>query len=168
MKPDSQTSESKSSQEIKTGGAGYVVWRGALLAELALARAPELSVHKPKQDCGYDFLVATPSGTCFFVLVKAFSSKKLSIRDVQEIVDLRWRIDTKHIRRARASHTPVLVFLIDADTDHGRYLRLDTTPIRRESSQSQMIRFALKNTIDKEGVETLIAELQRSNNAVRH
>lgn len=160
--------ENKQSREITTGGANYVGWRGELLAELALARVPELSVHRPKEDCEHDFLVATPSGVCFFVLVKAFSSKKLNIRDIDQIADLRWRINTDHILHAKNCHTPVFIFLIDADTDHGRYLRLDTTDVRNKSSQAQTIRFPLHNTIDKDGIENLVAALQKCEKPVSH
>ena len=160
--------ENNQSQEITTGGANYIGWRGELLAELALARVPELSIHKPKEDCGYNFLVATPSGICFFVLVEAFSSKKLNIRDLDQIADLRWRISTDPIHQAKDSNTPVFVFLIDADTDHGRYHRLDTTDVRDESSQAQTIRFPLDNSIDKDGIERLVAALQTREKAVSH
>ena len=160
--------ENQQSQEIKSGGANYVGWRGELLAELALARLPELSVHKPKEDCGYDFLVATPSGVCFFVLVKAFSSKALNARQIEEINELRWRIDTQQILRAGAGHTPVFIFLIDADTDHGRYLRLGTLHARNGSSDSQTIRFPRENTIDRKGLENLVAGLEKSEKAVSH
>jgi len=160
--------ENKHSHEITTGGPHYVGWRGELLAELALARVPELSVHKPKEDCGYDFLIATPSGVCFFVLAKSFSSKKLNIRDIDQIAELRWRINTDHIVHAKEGHTPVFVFLIDADTDHGRYLRLDTIDVHNKSSQVQTIRFPLDNTIDKDGIEKLVATLQTCEKAVSH
>lgn len=158
-------SENKQSREIKTGGANYVGWRGELLAELALARVPKLSVHKPKDSCGYDFLVAAPSGVCFFVEVKSFSSKKLDIHNVDQIAELRWRIDTHHIRRAQESHTPVFVFLIDADTDHGRYLRLDNLDPCDESVQSQTIRFPVENTIARNGLERLVAALEEAEKA---
>ena len=160
--------ENQQSQEIKTGGATYVGWRGELLAELALARVPELSVHKPKEECGYDFLVASPSGVCFFVLVKALSSRNLRIRQIEEIDELRWRIDTQQIRRAQEGHTPVFIFLIDADTDHGRYLRLDTVHVRSESSDSEPIRFPRENTIDQKGIERLVRGLEKSEQTVSH
>lgn len=160
--------ENQQSQGIKTGGASYVGWRGELLAELALARLPELSVHKPKEDCGYDFLVATPSGVCFFVLLRAFSSKRSNMRQIEEIDELRWTLETQQILRAQESHTPVFIFLIDADTDHGRYLRLDTLQVRKESSDRQTIRFPRKNTIDKKGIERLVAGLERSEKVVSH
>ncbi|MEX1230462.1 MAG: DUF4365 domain-containing protein [Planctomycetaceae bacterium] len=154
------------SLEVKNGTANYTGWRGELLAELALARVPELSVHKPKEDLGYDFLVATPSGVCFFVLVKAFSSKKLNIENIAEIAELRWRIEIDQIARTKESHTPVFVFLIDADTDHGRFSRLDTIEPAARRSPSHSIHFPIGNTLDKAGIERLIAALEQDAKAM--
>jgi hypothetical protein len=154
--------DSQQSQVIKTGRSGYIGWRGGLLAELALARFPELSIHKPKETCGYDILVVTSSGACFFVAVKAFSSKRLKVRRLEEINELRWTLKTHEVLRAHESPTPVFVFLIDADTDHGRYLRLDTVAIKKDPPDLLTIRFPRENRIDKKGIAKLLANLERS------
>jgi hypothetical protein len=160
--------ENNQSREIRTGGPSYVGWRGELLAELALTRVPELSVHKPKEACGYDFLVATSSGVCFFVLVRAFSSKNQNIRAIDQLADWRWRVRTDFIVHAQESPSPVFMFLIDADTEHGRYLRLDTLEVRNKSAQAQTIRFPRDNTIDKRGIQALVAALEKCEKVESH
>src|SRR5262245_4094630 len=115
-------SDNRTAVEVKTTGPSYLNWRGPLLAELALARVPGLSVYKrPDQapsELPYHFLVTTADGFCFFVEVKAFSSFRLHVTDVEAIGELRWSLDADLVRRARASHSPVVLFLFDADTDH--------------------------------------------------
>lgn len=154
--------DKRHSAEVKTGGPEYVGWRSELLAELALARLPELSVYRPKQDSSYDFLVAAPSGVCFFVEVKGFSSREQGLRDIADVAELQAQTDSEDAVRARQSPTPVVLFLIDADTDHGRFLRLDTLPAFDQSSTRRILHFPREQTLDKAGIERLVAELERT------
>ena len=157
-------SDKRTFVEVKSTGPSYPAWRGELLAELALARNPGLIVHKRPErspsDPPYDFLVATEQGLCFFVEVRAFSSFHLQLTDVEAIPELRWSLDGELVRRARASHSPVLLFLFDADTDHGRYLRVDTLPAPGVEVRQVTVRLPAQQTINKENLERLIAELQ--------
>jgi hypothetical protein len=114
-------------------------------------RSPELPFH---------FLATTEQGFCFFVEVKAFSSMRLALGDVETVRELRWSVDADLVRRARASHGPVLLFLFDADTDHGRYLRLDTLPAPDPEGQRLTLRLPIEQTLSKETLEQLIVALQ--------
>jgi hypothetical protein len=158
-------SDKRTSVEVKTTGPPYLAWRGELLAELALARLPGLVVHKRPERSSSDlpchFLAATDHGLCFFVVVKGFSSSRIDLRDVDAVRELRWSIDADPIRRARASENPFILFLFDADTDHGRYLRLDTLPDPPAEGRQVAVRFPIEHTIIRETIEELIADLQR-------
>lgn len=136
----------------------YLGWRGTLLAKLALARVPGLVVNEGASDHDYDFLVATPKGACFFVAVKAFSSMRLEAEDVDTTAEWRWRIDAALIRRARESRSPF--FLFDADTDHGRSLRLDTLPAPGPEARTVMVRIPRENALGRKHLEEIVAELE--------
>jgi hypothetical protein len=153
--------EKKTFVEVETNGRSYLGWRGELLAELALARVPGLVVHKLAgnglAERGFDFVVAAEPGLCFFVVVKAFSSAKLGLDHVENVAELRWDVDADLIRRARESHDPVFLFLFDADTDHGRYLRLDTLPTSEVRQQSVVL--PIEQTLNRESLQRLVNEL---------
>jgi len=151
------------SKEVKTTGPQYLAWRGELLAEHALSRLESVTVYRGSADQPFDFLAATTDGFCFFVEARAFSSTNSHIHRVETIAELRWRVPSALIRRANASHSPVLLFLFDADTDHGRYLRIDTLPDSGQSSALQTIRFPIQNVINKQTLEGLVRELQLEN-----
>lgn len=158
-------SDKRTSVEVKTTGPAYLSWRGALLAELALARVPGLIVHKRPErspsELPYGFLAATENGLCFFVDVKAFSSMHLGLEAVDRIGDLRLSLEADAIRRARESLSPVVLFLFDADGEHGRYLRLDTLPVPSSVTHRVTVRFPIEATLTTENLENLIAVLQR-------
>jgi hypothetical protein len=140
----------------------YVGWRGELLAEVALRRVAGLEIHKPHQNgsrLDYDFLVSTPDGFCFFVEVKAFSSMKYRIADVAGIEGLLWTVDGELIRNARKSQSPFVLFLFDADSEHGRFLRLDTLPDPPARS-SATLQLPIENTITPTNLRRLIASMQ--------
>lgn len=142
----------------------YVSWRGKLLAQLALARVPGLVVHeRPKHapaDFPYDFLVAAEHGACFFVAVNAFASFRMSKRgDIRDADELHWALDADLVRRAQTSRSPFILFLFDADTEHGRYLRLDTLPDPGRKAEFLQVRFPRENTITTENLIGLIADL---------
>ncbi|HEY2156125.1 MAG TPA: DUF4365 domain-containing protein, partial [Isosphaeraceae bacterium] len=125
--------------------------------ELALARVPGLVVNKQSADLGYDFLVATERGACFFIAVKAFSSMRIDAEDVDS-TEWRWRIAATLVRRARESRSPFFLFVFDADTDHGRFLRLDTLPAT--NSRLVTVRIPRENTLDRKNLEAIVAELE--------
>jgi hypothetical protein len=142
----------------------YVGWRGELLAELALARVPGLIVNKrpdrPDFDLAYHFLVVTDRGSCFFVGVKAFSSSKRGLSDVEESGEWRWHLDAALVRDARRNRSPFVLFLFDADREEGRYLRLDTLPAPARDVRRITVRLPIENTINRSNLETMIASLQ--------
>jgi hypothetical protein len=155
--------ENNHSIEVETTGPDYLGWRGELLARLALARVPGLTAVKVEGDePGWDFLAATPQGLCFFIEVEAFSSLQRHLNGVEAAEELRWHVDAEHVRRARASRSPVVLFLFDADTDHGRFLRLDTLAAPAAGAKTQTVRLPRANIITREGIEKLVAELQKA------
>ncbi len=153
---------SKSSVQTKAGGdsLAYVGYRGDLLAQLALSRLPQVDVFRPQVDGGWDYLVATPDGVCFAVVIQAYSSTRRHMDDVAALPDLRWRLDRQIVDRARASRTPVMLFLFDADTEHGRYLRLDTLAAATDS-RTVTVSLPLGDTIDANSLGELLADLRR-------
>jgi hypothetical protein len=152
----------RKSIRIEAAGPSYLGWRGELLAELALTKVPGLIVYKPDlADAGYDFCVTTRDGFCFFVIVKTFSSIKQDMRTVASVNELRWYLDTKLVQQAHDSYNPVVLFLFDADTDHGRYLRLDTVPLVNSRTRTP-VKLPRENVIDSQGLERLIKTLQET------
>jgi hypothetical protein len=148
--------------DSRNAGPPYTGWRGQLLAELALARLPGLVVSKAPRtsDQGYDFLVATRKGACFFIEVKAFSSTRLKGEKSTATAEWRWSIDADLIRRARESRSPFFLFLIDADTDLGRFFRLDSLPAPDAKARMVIALIPPENSIDKEGLTKLVSELE--------
>ncbi len=155
--------DQKTSVVVDTRGPSYLSWRGELLAELALARVPELVVTKlaanGRASIGFDYLAAAPGGLCFFVKVKAFSSLAAHLAKPARIAELRWSAPTKLIRQARRSHSPVFLFLFDADTDHGRYLRLDLLPEPAPDQRHVTVGLPVEQTISLENLILLLAEI---------
>ena len=153
---------------IGSNQPSYVAWRGELLAELALARIPGLVVHKRPDrapaDLAYDFLVVTDRGACFFVAVNAFASFRMTAHrgDIREAPELHWMVDADLVRRVRASESPFVLFLFDADTEHGRYLRLDMLPDPGPKAEFLQVRFPVENTITKESLTRFIADLEKA------
>lgn len=152
-------SENATTTNVRTNGPNYLGWRGELLARLALSRIPSLTVYESPEEHGYDFLVVTEQGFCFFVEVKAFSSIRSRVKGIETIGELRWRIQKQAITRAHECQSPVVLFLFDADTDHGRFLRLDTVPNSRTTGSLQTIRLPIVNTITEESLRRLIQDL---------
>lgn len=157
-------SDSQTSVIVETAGPSYLGWRGELLAELALARVPELVVTKladnRRMDLGFDFLVAVPGGFCFFIQVEAFSSLALRLSDIAGVPELRWSAPADLLRRAHASHGPVFLFLFDADTDHGRYLRLDALPEPNLDQGEVVVHLPIEQSINRANLLRLVAELR--------
>ncbi len=152
-------SDSLKAVEVKTTSLSYLGWRGELLAELALARVPGLTIEKrPARltaDFRFDFRVTTKKGAQFFVEIDAFSSFDLDIAEVETVPELKWTL----VHYARQSGTLVLLFVFDADTGHGRYLRLDTLPEPDLQARRLTVRLPLENTITRENLRKLISEL---------
>jgi hypothetical protein len=142
----------------------YVGWRGELLARMALARIPGLIANEPPKgavmDVPYDFVVVADRGFCFLVEVKAYSSARRKLNAVADEPDLRWSLSADLIRRARRSQTPIFLFLFDADTEHGRFLRLDTLPEPKPGTSHVVVDLPISQTIDPQRLLNAIAELE--------
>ncbi len=130
-----------------------------LLAELALARIPGLIVTKAPIDLAFDFLVATEQGVCFFVVVKAFSSSRHHLAAWRADEEWKWKLDAETVRHARESRNSFLLFVFDADTDLGRFLRLDTLPEPNPEDSIVRVRLPAENVINKENLEAIIAAI---------
>lgn len=150
--------ESRSFRTVRPGTARYVADRAELLAELALYRCPNVRIQKAEQNSGHDFRVTMKDGREFCVDVKGFSSIHHKIRSIESIEELRWRVSQPVLHAAKSSPCPVFLFLIDADTDHGRYIKLQDVAVLRPVG-FVTVRFPKRNTLDREGVERLVAEL---------
>jgi hypothetical protein len=156
-------SNATKSREIKGSGPEYVGWRGELLTELALtrlAKLAEVEIFRPAADQGYDFIVSTPKGRFMFIQTKGFSSNAAGIKNPAQVDELRWRVPKEIIKKAQESRSPVLLFLFDADTDHGRFLRLDTLTIIDAKSNFETLIFPRQNTINEANLLKLLVELE--------
>ena len=134
----------------------YVGWRSELLAELALARLPNLKAYKLTDQEPFDKLAVTDRGFCFFVMTRGFSSIASGITNSDTLAELTYPCERGILERARENQSPVVLFYFDADTDHGRYLRLDTMP----DEDVEELRLPIENTITKASVQKLIREMQ--------
>lgn len=149
--------------QISTGGKPYIAERTENLAKLSLLKVGDLYVYPTNQGEPYDFSVHTKNGFCFFVEVKAFSSIQLRMRKIEEVKELRWRVPIRLIEAAKESVNPIILFLFDGDTDHGRYLRLDALDLESRSEKSQTIRLPVENTINEKNLRSMIDGLQSRN-----
>ena len=144
---------------VKPAVREYAGYRTELLTDLAFARLPQLIVHKGQADGPYDYLVVTRQGQGFIVLVRCFSSLEQMLGDASLIHELRFDLPTDLVNTARHSPSPVILFLWDADTEHGRYARLDQLPEPGDQEQVE-IRFPRAATITGKNMEHLIRSFQ--------
>jgi hypothetical protein len=133
----------------------WVDLRTELLVKLVLARLWDLRVLKFSDD-NDDLLVVTEQGFCFFVVSKGFSSIATGSNEIDASDELIATLEPGLFERVRFYRNPVVLFYFNADTDHGRYLRLDTLP----DTDVEEVRLPIANTITKAPVEKLICELQ--------
>jgi hypothetical protein len=161
-------SNSTTAARVTTRGPDYLEWRSAVLAKLAIVRVPELTPLEPPKNSAADlptsYVVVAPGGLVFFVVAKGYSSFRLKI-DPEQIPVLEWEAAADLVRAARESVTPVVLFLFDADRDHGRFLRLDTLPEPEAGARSVVLSFPIENTITRDSIQNLAAELGRTRRA---
>lgn len=96
------------------------------------------------------------------IRVEAYSSQLAGVERVDTIPELRWTLTADVVRQARASKAPVVLLLFDADTDHGRYARLDVLPAPARGVKSVAIRLPVSNKVDPASLRCLVAELRGS------
>lgn len=138
----------------------YIGWRTELLAKLALSRLEGITITEQPLNGQFDFSVMTSDGFSFLLEVKGLSSMREKIRDIETVSELRWRVQTKVLKRAKTMRCPVVLFLFDADTEHGRYLRIDNLRLVAAAIQTQSIRLPLENTINNESLHRMVKELE--------
>jgi hypothetical protein len=152
------SSENKSKRQRNQ--PSYLGWRGELLAKLALSRLPNVTITEQPDEGRYDFSATTAENFIFMIEVKALSSIRENIRDIQTVEELRWRLPTSFLRKAKSAACPVILFLFDADTEHGRFLRVDNLILSNTSAQVQTICFPRTNTITTQSLYRMLLELR--------
>jgi hypothetical protein len=130
------------------------------VAAYALAHVSELTQYENPRRGKYKLAVATEDGLFVRVGVVGYSSRLAGIERVDSILELRWPVPADAVRHARASATPVILFLIDMDTRHGRFARLDTLPGPAPGAKSVLVGFPRANLLDPANLERLFAELR--------
>lgn len=137
----------------------YVVWRGESLAKLAIVRLPDLTPYPPPPGRKevYDFTVMNGTGPLFDLVVKAFSSFRLPAPDF-ESRPWQWGLPADLVRRARGGANPVVLFVFDADKEHGRYARLDTLPEPPADAEVVQVELPVERAITRASVERLVRE----------
>ncbi|CAA9377893.1 MAG: hypothetical protein AVDCRST_MAG89-5151 [uncultured Gemmatimonadetes bacterium] len=129
------------------------------VAAYALVHVAGLTQFENRRRGRYKLAVATEDGLFVRVGVAGYSSRLAGIERVDSIPELRWPVPVDVVRHARASMTPVLLFLIDTDTRHGRFARLDTLPGPAPGAKSVLVGFTRANMLDPANLERLFAEL---------
>ncbi len=147
--------ESRAASSVSESDPAYVEWRGDLLARLS-----EVAVSDTPHDTPFDLQVVTDKGACFFVAVDAFSSMHRHMDDIERVRTIAWPVAKELIEFARSAGSPTFAFLFDADTDHGRFLRLDTLPESRAASRRVTLAFPVENAIDRASLERLVRSLE--------
>ena len=140
-------------------GPRYLDWRGELLAKLALSRLPGITVVPQPMNGRFDFEVAAGTKVRTLLEVKSFSSIREKIREIESIQQLRWRVPTTFLRNAQSVRCPVVLFVFDADTGHGRYLRVDNIKIAPITARFQTVRLPIENTITGASLRRMLKEL---------
>ncbi|MBD0320027.1 MAG: hypothetical protein ICV87_06825 [Gemmatimonadetes bacterium] len=135
---------------------GYV----GSVARLALVRLPELVLFEKRRSRWCELAVATEDGLFVRVKVAAHSSRRAGIERVECVPELRWHVPVGVVNHARASISPVILLLIDKDTEHGRYARLDTLPAPPRGSKTVAVGFPRANISSPANLERLIAEIR--------
>lgn len=151
-----------------TGSDGepqYIGWRGELLAKLALSRLGNVTIFEPGQPGpssaahDFDLVVMTADALTFLVEVKAFSSIKRGVSNPENQEWLDFDVPTSILKRAREAQSPVVFFLFDADTEHGRFMRIEDIPFS-SSKHVQRVRFPIQNTITTASLNLLVREMR--------
>lgn len=155
-------SKSEAVLDLKSSGAEWVARRGAALARMALVTTLELTIYENLHSKAYDYAVATEDGMFIRIRVEAYSSRLAGVERVDTIPELRWTLAADVVRQARASKAPVVLLLFDADTDHGRYARLDVLPAPARGAKSAAVGLPLSNKVDPASLKCLIAGLRRT------
>jgi hypothetical protein len=157
--------EKRTRIRVTTDGPDHLGWRSATLGELALARVPELLAFPRPKEAGeafpFDFLVMVDGEARFSVAARGYGTLQAKI-DPVEFTDLECAVEASLLRHAHKSPYPVLLFLFDADRDHGRFLRIDTLPRPKTGVKTVVLTFPIENTITAESVKELADELARS------
>jgi hypothetical protein len=146
----------------KSQETAYLGWRADLLARLALARLSNKTIIEEETRGPFDYFVKTEDGVEFFVEVRALSSIREKIREIETIEELRWKIPNRLVQSAQRENRPVALFVFDADTGHGRFLRLDSLNILPNPALQRTVRLPRENTITKETLSRLIGEMRKS------
>ena len=147
---------------LKSPETEWVARRGAALAQMALVPTLELTIFENLYTKAYDYAVATKDGVFIRIRVEAYSSRLAGVEGVNTIPELRWTLSADFVRQARTSKAPVVLLLFDADTDHGRYARLDVLPAPARGAKSVAISLPLSNTVNPASLRCLVAELRGS------
>lgn len=155
-------SETEAVLHLKSPGTEWVARRGAALAQMALVTTLELTIFENLRSKAYDYAVATEDGMFIRIRVEAYSSRLAGVERVDTIPELRWTVAGDVVRQARASKTPFVLLVFDADTDHGRYARLDVLPAVARGAKSVAVSLPLSNTVSPASLRCLVAELRGS------
>jgi hypothetical protein len=132
--------------------------RAELLARIAVLRIAGARIYPAERlgrDVGYDFL-AVSGYTAFLIVLDQFGSLRGGPADADDAPVWLRSVPADRLRQAVGSPTPVVLFLFDADTEHGRYLRLDTLPEPPADADTVTLRLPIANTITRDSVRRLI------------
>ena len=145
------------------GRPQYIGWRAEMLAKLALSRVGNLQIDEQSggKDERYDFRVSLGESLRFNVEVKAFSSIQRGISEIDKKPSLSWTLPLRLVAKAKLEPDPLVLFVFDADTEHGRFLRIDDIEISNSDRSSIKVHLPLKNTITTQALYRLLEEMRQ-------
>jgi hypothetical protein len=153
---------------VDGAGPAYPEWNSKFLAELALLRVTEFTIYQRPvtgADLDHDFLVTAAGGLSLFIQVRGFSSHHQKVKAPATVPEWRWAVEADTVRKARRSPTPLVLFLFDANTECGRFARLDTLPEPPRTARTVVVAFPVENTITPDRLRELAAELRQPHHA---
>jgi hypothetical protein len=145
----------------------YVAWRGELIAKFALVRAGLSLQPAPKEP--FDLLASTPDGFLFFVVVKSYSSMhgRRGPTFGPSRHEYRWPVDVSILQAAGTVNVPVVLFVIDSDSEAGHHARLDHPPTRTSGQQKTFVSLTADRNLSAGSINKLVSELRRDSSVSR-
>ena len=135
----------------------YALWRGRLIAKLALVRAG-LTVQDAAAPQPFDLLASTPDGFYFLGKVDAYSSMHGRQPTPNGSPDgYRWPVEASVLRAAADVNLPVVLFVVDADREVGHYARLDRP---RREQQTEGVSLTSNRNLAPESISALVTKLR--------
>lgn len=139
----------------------YATWRSIVLAERFLSEMEEWEILKEPFDREFDFAVLLKDGFTFFIEVKAVSSMHGGLKSLASNRPLTYPVSKELLSKAKTIKKPVVLFVFDADTEAGRYVRIDKLKPAAGTQGLHRPGLLPSHRINKESLNRLVSELRK-------